>query len=257
MGYPAARYERYDDVQRWDRGQFLRAVSRVAPEVLKDLKERISGRGADALAEQVRAWAKRYRIDVPWMIEAGHQTAEIMADQERWEAHIAQAERLKKLAAKAGYDYDYNSDWKFRHVVVIGYNMQELVEAVESSAELGIRFQYPRPDLTFLAFSTYISALREAFEEELERYLETLDAVYESAGYTTHRPKRETRHFEWFVRYQMLDKSQEDIASSPGDSASVTPQAVQNGCRDVSERIGIPLKPRPKRGPQKGRKRPE
>ena len=86
-------------------------------------------------------------------------------------------------------------------------------------------------------------------ERKLRDYFDRFEKWYHMEDYS----KTQDKHFQWFVEYQVNEKSYSKIAKEEDDK-HCTRQRVTSGVKDVSELLGIPLRKRSSPGrPRKER----
>ena len=86
-------------------------------------------------------------------------------------------------------------------------------------------------------------------ERKLKGYFDSFEEWFQMEAYS----KTQDMHYQWFVEYQVNEKSYYKIAKEDDDK-HCTRQRVTNGVKDVSELLGIPLRKRSSPGrPRKER----
>jgi hypothetical protein len=123
------------------------------------------------------------------------------------------------------------------------------VEALSRYLET-LNFEFPGFTPLFEDEATYRTAAREEFERELNWHIAAHNAVLDAGGAPRTPIKRvPDHHFRWYIRYQVLGQTLEEIAKA----CCATRGAISLALKDVHELAGVPLR-EPKRGrPRKGK----
>jgi hypothetical protein len=111
------------------------------------------------------------------------------------------------------------------------------------------RFEIPAFSPRFDTEVPFRAAAREAFERELDAHIAGRRADLTGRGFAPVPVKRvPDDHFRWYIRYQVLEQSYNEIAHAE----CVTPGAVYQAVRGVVDLAGVPRrKPKPAGRPKK------
>ncbi|MCE9567342.1 MAG: hypothetical protein K8U57_35525 [Planctomycetes bacterium] len=243
----------YNDYN-WARIEFLRAIARVAPGVVRDLRNRLlpkhnhlvpqtlEGRLGVLvdyeeidqllipLSPAIEEWAKNYRLDGPDGPLAGPMAVSPLP---KWMGRII----VKCLFEWVTQGSPEPSDWPFRDEDV----------TVSWLHPPACQFACEGWDPRLESEKTFRERARASFEDAVEEYIQRqragyLDRTGEQISFYVQTPRRCTvAHFDWLVMYQVQSLSTQDIADQVTESRTGGPptsrQTVQAGIKDAAEHI--------------------
>jgi len=235
-----------DEVERAEaRGQVLAVIERVAPEVLRALRDEVLPSYAArahlslpstpivllpaGLRAALEAWANRLGFKAQdWLLEQALQTLEV------WHRCPFLLEEPLEWAVYPGASY-----W-----------------APVSPQERRLVFQDPGWNPAEETWAAAEKRIRQAFEQHLKAYRERIERRARERGFKRPAEKRarsgpEDLHFEWLVRHQVQGWTCERIAEEYGGAdQAVSPVAIDRAIRETARLIGLRITPH-----RKGRKR--
>jgi hypothetical protein len=203
----------------------------------------------EAWPKAVRDWAAEYNLDSPWFIAVAADTVKLMADPRAYELYCERQRKIRRHARLNGYERppDPPLEWAPVRVGELPAELFEDEQHLKPGAEedvkralgLGVRWDRYEP-LSLRAAHLDQETLPEwweAVKKELEWHVLRRRKVMEGAGAerVTKRRRGSERHFEWFVRWQVLGETQDKIKTS----ASVSVEAVRLACKDMANRVGL------------------
>lgn len=192
----------------------------------------------EAVAEfpGLRAWARRWHLDVFWVRVIALLTLYELYKQEQDPSE----ERPPRLRC---------TDWE--------YEATSFAPPL-TAEDLAHDCVLPTWDPTGYLAEEGERAIREAFERYLPQYMARIHRLARERGATPVRVKRKPEHLEWFVRYQVQGISYEILAAEQvarrasetasmrkprkRDQTDFTPDAIYRGVRSVSQLVELPLR---------------
>ncbi len=217
------------------RGAFMLAVSRVTPEVTDALRAVFAVNdgeprtpwpstptGAGARASAVKAWARRFNLDVGWVLERA------------W-GGLHALEVFASLRDDRAVPFPFSGEERFEALPGAGSCAIELVDE-------WIPFLEDRPSV-----EARIAAKAEARLDEIQ-------AAHRAIGYAERRFK-DPRHFEWlalwqcggcdagmvFRRYYPDELPPRYWRKDRGDSNEVQYRAIHKALRETADLLDLPL----------------
>jgi len=225
--------------QHWGRQIFLYVVSRVEPAVLGTLRDEVHGvyletsRDLDHpdTAGAMRAWAARWNLSEPWVLEYARQTLEAWG-MTRWKPGEPHPPRRGMRIGNWPDRPAKELRWEFGHRVAF--------PRVEPPQPPPVRVIPWEP--TLVRWTDYAAAQREQFDLWLTRYRAIVDrwaAENDMAPTTRKRSRRDDgplAHYEWLARWQVQGWTQQAIGKHYGRREEKT---VADAIRRTSELIGL------------------
>lgn len=234
-------YQRHED-----RLRLLSALAQHAPIVLEALRREVAQLDREAWPKAVRDWAAEYNLDSPWFIAIAADTVKLMADPRAYELYCERQRKIRRLARLNGYKRppDPPLEWAPVRVGELPAELFEDEQHLKPGAEedvkralgLGVRWDRHEPLRAVHLHWEALPEWWEAAKKELERRVQQRKAM-EGGGAesVTKRRRGSERHFEWFVRWQVLGETQDKITTS----ASVSVEALRLACKDMANRVGL------------------
>jgi len=177
------------------------------------------------LAESLLGWAQRHRLTDRWLLDA---TLRNLGD---WSTKESCGEALRWQ-----YPCCYGTVQDSGRVVVSGIGVEIL-----AGPDLAVQ-----PPVYFPATET-----RATYLSRVRLYCEITENVVEGQGFKPSRKKRNSKHLDWLVRYQIQNWSHRKIADHHGAKQTLTETAIGKALHQTADLIGITL-----RSPHKGGRRP-
>lgn len=263
-GFRPATSQLFDHLLHRRRVVFLDAISRRVRQVLTTLEIEVypsycealgaaSRRPVEALswevvhnsaarpatftvvAENLLAWAQRWHLDTPWLLDAALLTL--------WEWETAKRPvpsrdpggELRLPSGKTIPAYPRFAPGSIRYRPPPGVSHDEFWITFTSGYAW---------DPTFESRPKFAAHLRDEFERKLRMYLNDIEDAAEAAGLVAEPKQRASKHFEWLVQYQVLRRTYRGIARNLRSRE----RTIRQGIQHAADLVGLPL-----RAAQRGR----
>ncbi len=236
--------------------RFLWWVSVLAPDVLKSLHDEVSVLPPESWRGGVEAWASRFNLNAEWIKTAALNTTAIMADPERYSRFRAVQQMSREHLRGVGRPID-EPDLEWRDVLFALPVTRSAAELIDLLGLPGWWKDDPPFCFDFRAFNPlqepeapYRAEANKPFAAALDIHVAAAVSSAEEGGAKRSKRKRgpsKNKHYEWFVRYQVLGEGFKEIRRGEirRDRKRAVPEAtIQRACRDVSERIDLPRRSR-------------
>jgi hypothetical protein len=199
--------ESHTDLLKWPK------ISSASRKLYPDLIE---------LHESIEEWATRYKITEPWCYQTTLETLELWRQRE--DARDALLWRTDSLASDVRQVQKAETMFRF-----------ETSGGLESPRRGYDPFRATREAAR--------ARLENEFAEGLTEYLERLDSLASERGGDEVSDKVQ-RHFEWLVRFQLLEETFVEIGAELVPTASYfrTRATVRQGVHDAAGLIGLTLR---------------
>jgi hypothetical protein len=228
---------------RKERGEFLAAIRRLAPQVLASLRD-------DVFRRRRQLSSHRYALELEGWGESHHLLTEDLRPAGDW---IRSAAWLTLLEWEECPDRLEALEWASQATATHLSRLERLISAVRGSEsgellQLRVKPWDPRTETRMAYESRALGEVKAALAAERARII----AAAEERLMTPAPRKFRTDHFEWLVQYQVLGLSFNKIAKQSGKARSAVEEAVKGTAKLL---IGVTW-PEWLRPPQRGGRPP-
>ncbi len=169
------------------------------------------------LQKSIFSWSKKHNLDVVWCRARAYETIE----------------------------WWYRSDSFYENRI---WNYETEMQPIPVGLNTVFNFSYKSLYPVFRFRSKEKEIIREAFEKELNEFLDERDKIAKENGMIKPKQKSKYLHFIWLAKWQMDENlTHEKIAEQDERSNSIEVQAVSKAIKELAELIGLPLR-KSKRG---------
>ncbi|MEW6047002.1 MAG: hypothetical protein AB1609_11045 [Bacillota bacterium] len=205
------------------REMFLATIERDAPEVLRALRDEVYPYfSRDELQDRLTAWARRWHLCEPWILDKAMDTLALWDD-----CPALRAQEPPRWDAGGGFSW-----W----------------EPV-ADAERRIAFEADGWDPAMETRGQARERLLRAFAEAVDRHLDHIATLAENRGWTQVVVKRNRSgepdlHFKWLVQHRVLGWSVREIADrymeeDPTGERVIGEDAIRKAIEAASKLIGL------------------